>query len=49
MLICITGSTGSGKTTALKYIKSKGFNTFEVDKYFHSIYKKNKKGYKKKS
>ena len=45
MLICITGLTGSGKTTALKYIASKGYETFEVEKYIHSIYNKGDKGY----
>ena len=45
MLICITGLTGSGKTTALEYIKRKGYNTFEVDKYIHSLYKNGEKGY----
>ncbi|MCF0125687.1 MAG: dephospho-CoA kinase [Clostridia bacterium] len=45
MLICITGLTGSGKTTALQYIASKGYETFEVDKYIHSIYNKGDKGY----
>ena len=45
MLICITGLTGSGKTTALEYIKSKSLNVFEVDNYVHSIYRKDEKGY----
>ena len=45
MLICITGLTGSGETTALQYIASKGYETFEVDKYIHSIYNKGDKGY----
>ena len=45
MLICITGLTGSGKTTVLKEIAKKGYETFEVDKYIHSIYKKGDKGY----
>ena len=45
MLICITGLTGSGKTTALNRIAQKGYTTFEVDKFIHSIYNKGDKGY----
>ena len=45
MLICITGQIGSGKTSLLNEFKSLGFKTFEMDKYIHEIYKKNKIGY----
>jgi len=45
MLICITGQIGSGKTSLLNKFKSLGFKTFEMDKYIHEIYKKNKIGY----
>ena len=45
MLICITGQIGSGKTSLLNEFKSLGFKTFEIDKYIHEIYKKNKIGY----
>ena len=46
MKICITGQPGSGKTTAIQYIKEAGYNTFIADEYVHSIYKVNKPGYK---
>ena len=45
MLICITGQIGSGKTSLLNEFKSLDFKTFEMDKYIHEIYKKNKIGY----
>lgn len=46
MKICITGQPGSGKSTAMQYIKEAGYNTFVADEYVHSIYKVNKPGYK---
>ena len=46
MKICITGQPGSGKTTAIQYIKEAGYNTFIADEYVHAIYKVNKPGYK---
>lgn len=45
MLVCVTGEIGSGKSTALKIIKSCGYCTFEMDDYIHHIYKKNNIGY----
>ncbi|MCQ3907479.1 MAG: dephospho-CoA kinase [Mycoplasmoidaceae bacterium] len=46
MKVCITGMPGSGKSTAMEYIKESGYNTFVADEYVHSIYKANKVGYK---
>ncbi|MDR0985698.1 MAG: dephospho-CoA kinase [Mycoplasmataceae bacterium] len=46
MLICLTGQSGVGKTTALKYLNSLGANTFEMDKYIHQIYQRGMIGYK---
>lgn len=46
-LICITGKMGSGKTTAINYLKEKGYNTFIFDVYINEIYKKNEIGYKR--
>jgi dephospho-CoA kinase len=31
MLVCITGLSGSGKTTVMKMIAKKGFDTFIMD------------------
>lgn len=45
MLVCITGKSGSGKTTAIQYIKKLGFNTWIADEYIHEIYKKGNIGY----
>lgn len=45
MLICVTGQIGSGKTSVLEEFKKLRFKTFEMDKYIHEIYKKNKIGY----
>ncbi len=45
MKICVTGLPCSGKTTAMKYIKEAGYNTFIADEYVRSIYKVNKPGY----
>lgn len=44
-LICISGFSGSGKTEFLSCLSKKGCNTFSVDEYVHSIYKKNNIGY----
>lgn len=46
MKICITGKPGSGKSLAIEYIKSAGYNTWVADEYVHEIYKVNKEGYK---
>lgn len=45
MKICITGKPGSGKSTAIQYLKQAGYHTFVADEYIHSIYKVNKPGY----
>lgn len=45
MLVCITGKSGSGKTTAIQYIKTLGFNTWVADEYIHEIYRKGNIGY----
>jgi dephospho-CoA kinase len=31
MLVCVTGITGSGKTTSMRIIKSQGFDIFIMD------------------
>ncbi|MEF9984809.1 MAG: dephospho-CoA kinase [Malacoplasma sp.] len=46
-LICITGTMGSGKTTAMNYLKDKGYKTFVMDDYIKEIYKKGNIGYAK--
>ncbi len=45
MIICITGVSGVGKSTALKIIQKQGFKTFEMDQYIHDIYRFNEIGY----
>ncbi len=45
MLVCITGKSGVGKTTATQYIKKLGFNTWIADKYVHEIYQYGNIGY----
>lgn len=47
MLVCITGIVGSGKTTILNELSKKGYKTFEMDEYVHSIYNANEIGYAK--
>ncbi len=44
-LVCITGFMGSGKSTAIQLLSEQGFEVFEMDKYIHSIYSRNKIGY----
>lgn len=45
MKICITGTSCSGKSTAMSYIKNAKYNVFIADEYVHAIYKANKPGY----
>ncbi len=45
MLVCITGKSGVGKTTATQYIKELGFNTWIADEYIHEIYQYGNIGY----
>lgn len=45
MLICLTGKTGSGKSTCLEIIKKLGYQTFETDNFIHDIYQVNQAGY----
>lgn len=40
LVIGITGSIASGKTTLLKYLKSKGYKIFNSDQYVKELYKK---------
>ena len=42
MIIGITGTFGSGKTTVANMFKKYGFKVINVDKLYHNIYKKNK-------
>ena len=42
MIIGITGSFGSGKTTVANMFKKYGFKVINVDKLYHNIYNKNK-------
>jgi len=42
MIIGITGSFGSGKTTVADVFKKYGFIVINVDKLYHGIYNKNK-------
>lgn len=44
-MICITGKSGSGKTTAIKYLKKQGFQTFVADNYIKQIYQRNQIGF----
>jgi dephospho-CoA kinase len=46
MLVCITGKVGSGKSTALKIIKSQGYHVLSMDDYIHRLYFNGKIGYK---
>lgn len=46
-LVCVTGQVNKGKTTAIQFISSLGYNIFIMDEYIHEIYKKNKIGYLK--
>jgi len=43
MIIGITGSFGSGKTTVANMFKKYGFKVINVDKLYHGIYNKDKK------
>ena len=45
MIICITGKTGSGKTTLIEILSNKGYRIFETDAYIKEIYKKGEIGY----
>lgn len=45
MLVCLTGKTGSGKSTVLNQINNLGYKTYEMDKYIHYIYQVNQPGY----
>lgn len=45
MLVCITGKSGVGKTTATQYIKKLRFNTWIADEYVHEIYQYGNIGY----
>lgn len=45
MKICITGKVGSGKTTAIEFLKKLGYTTYIVDEYIHKIYEKGQPGY----
>ena len=42
MIIGITGSFGSGKTTTANIFKKYGFKVINVDRLYHGIYNKNK-------
>ena len=42
MIIGITGSIGSGKTTVAKLFKKYGFKIINADKFYSRIYRKNK-------
>ena len=42
MLIGLTGGIGSGKSTALKALKEKGYNTVSCDEVNRELYKKRK-------
>lgn len=42
MIIGVTGSFGSGKTTVANIFKKHGFEVINVDKLYHNIYIKNK-------
>ena len=46
MIIGITGSFGSGKTTVANLFKKYNFKIVNVDKLYYGIYKTNKKYYK---
>lgn len=37
MKIAVTGTIGSGKSLVMEYIKSKGYKTFDTDKYTHQL------------
>jgi|TARA_Y100000310_G_C20691451_1_gene822530 dephospho-CoA kinase len=41
MIIGITGSFGSGKTTVAEMFRKQGFKVINVDKLYHGIYKRN--------
>lgn len=47
MIIGITGSIGSGKTTAANLFKKHGFKVINADKIGHKLIKKNSAAYKK--
>ena len=42
MIIGITGTFGSGKTTVANMFSKYGFKVVNVDKLYHGIYSKNK-------
>ncbi|HPD18143.1 MAG TPA: dephospho-CoA kinase [Candidatus Goldiibacteriota bacterium] len=46
-IVGITGLVKSGKTTVAEYLKKHGFYVINVDKFAHSLYKKNTLLYKK--
>lgn len=45
MKVAITGTIGSGKTTACDYIRSKGFYVFDCDKYNSYLLEEGNLGY----
>lgn len=47
MIIGITGSFGSGKSTVAKMFKNYGFRIINIDKLYHNIYSKDKSLQKK--
>ena len=47
MKVAITGSIGSGKSEVSKYLRSKGYDVFDCDRYNSYLLRKNSKAYPK--
>lgn len=47
MIVGITGSIGSGKSTVTKYLSDKGYNTFSCDEYNKELLNKDSIAYNK--